>query len=107
MHLWDLQEWGPPRGYNTEPTKIIFVVAPRNVVWADEFFPWMVIQVVTGHQYLGGFIGDREVEKSWLYGNIIGWEESVETLTGVSRKHPQSTYVGLQKSLQQECASMQ
>ena len=26
----------------------------------------------------------------------------METLTGVSRKHPQSTYVGLQKSLQQE-----
>ena len=34
--------------------------------------------------------------------NIKGWSESVEILSGVSRKHPQSAYTGLQKSLQQE-----
>ena len=39
--------------------------------------------------------------------NITGWAESVETLACVSRKHPQSAYVGLQKSLQQEWAFMQ
>ena len=33
---------------------------------------------------------------------VEGWAESVETLAGVSRKHPQSAYAGLQKSLQQE-----
>ena len=30
-HLRDLQARGPPRGYYQEPTKIILVVAPRNV----------------------------------------------------------------------------
>ena len=64
-------------------------------------------QVVTGHQYLGGFIGDREVEKKWLAGKITGWAESLETLTGVCHKHPQSAYAGLQKSLHQEWAFVQ
>ena len=39
--------------------------------------------------------------------NIKGWTESVEILAGVSRKHPQSAYAGLQKSLQQEWAFVQ
>ena len=30
-HLWDLQARGPKRGYFLEPTKRIFVLAPRNV----------------------------------------------------------------------------
>ena len=38
---------------------------------------------------------------------IKGWTDSVEILAGVSRKHPQSAYEGLQKSLQQEWAFVQ
>ena len=38
---------------------------------------------------------------------ITGWAESVETLAGASRKHPQSAYSGLQKSLQQDWAFVQ
>ena len=62
----DLQARGPPRGYFPEPTKIILVVASRNVARAGEFFQRMGIKVVTGSQYLGGFIGYGEAEKSWL-----------------------------------------
>ena len=67
----------------------------------------MRIKVVMGHIYLGGFIGDSEAEKRWMFGKFTGWAESVETLAGFSHKHPQSAYAGLQKSLQQEWASMQ
>ena len=38
----------------------------------------------------------------WLAENIKGWTESVEILAGVSCKHLQSSYAGLQKLLQQE-----
>ena len=38
---------------------------------------------------------------------VEGWEESVRTLAGVDRKHPQSAYAGLQKPLQQEWAFVQ
>ena len=58
---------------------------PRNLARAEEFFRGMGIQVVTGHQYLGGFIGDREAEKRCLADKITGWAESVETLAGFSR----------------------
>ena len=36
-----------------------------------------------------------------------GWTESIATLAGVSLKHPQSAYAGLQKSLQQDWALVQ
>ena len=35
-------------------------------------------------------------------GKVAGWTESMETLAGVSRNHPQSAYAGLHKSLQQD-----
>ena len=59
-------------------------MAKRNVARAKKFFWGMGIKVVAGHQYLGGFIGDREAEKRCLADKITGWAESVETLAGVS-----------------------
>ena len=67
----------------------------------------MGIKVVTGNRYHGGFIREREAEKRWLAGKVAELAESVETLAGVSRKHLQSAYAGMQKSLQQEWAFMQ
>ena len=42
-----------------------------------------------------------------MEGKVEGWSESVETLAGVSCKHPQSVYSRLQKSIQQEWAFVQ
>ena len=106
-HLRDLQARGPVQGYYPEPTKIILVVAPGNVAWVEEHFRGLGIRVVTGHRYLGGYIRDKEVEGRWLVAKIKGWTESVDILAGVSQKHPQSSYAGLQKSLQQEWAFVQ
>ena len=106
-NLWDLKVKGPPRGYFPEPIKSILVVDPRNVSQVEEFFRGMGLKVVTWSRYLGGLIGEGEAEKSCLYGKVAGWAESVKNLTGVSRKHPQSAYSGLQKSLHQEWEFMQ
>ena len=103
-HFWDMQARGPPRGYFPDPTKSILVVAPGNVTRAEDFLQGMVMQIVTGSRYLGGFIRDGAAEKSWLSGKFEVWAESVGTLAGVSRKHLQSAYAGLQKSFQQEWA---
>ena len=62
-HLWDLQAQGQVRGYYSEPTKSILVVAPGNVARVEDFFWGMGIQVVTGHRYIGGFIVDGEAEE--------------------------------------------
>ena len=69
---------------------------------AGAYFRGMGIKVVTGSRYLGGYIGERAAEAAWVQGKVEGWAASVKTLAGVARKHPQSAYAGLQKSLQQE-----
>ena len=106
-HIWDLQAWGPPRGYFLEPTKSILVMTLRNVTRVKEFFHRMDIKVVTGHRYLGGFIGESKGEKRWLAGKVTVWADSVETLTGVSHKHPQSANAGPHNSIQKEWALIQ
>ena len=67
----------------------------------------MGVQVVTGSLHLGIFIGKRETEDQCIKAKVEGWAKSVRTLAGVARKHPQSAYAGLQKSLQHEWAFMQ
>ena len=57
-HFQDMQAQGPARGYYPDPTKSILVVAPGNVAQAEEHFRRLGIQVVMGHRYLGGFLGD-------------------------------------------------
>ena len=101
-HFRDLQARGPARGYYPETTKSILVVAPRSVAQAEEHFRGLGIRVVTGHRYLGGFVGDADAERDWLQEKIRGWSESVKVLAGVAHKHPQSAYAVLNKSLQQE-----
>ena len=62
---------------------------------------------MTGNIYLGGFVGEREPEAIWIKEKVEGWAESVWTLAGVARKHPQYAYAGLQKSLRQEWSFVQ
>ena len=101
-HFQYLQSRGPIRGYYPEPTKSILVVAPGNFARAEENFRGLGIRVVTGHRYLGGFRGDAAAEREWLEKKVQRWKESVVTLAGVDLNHPQSSYAGLQKTLQQE-----
>ena len=46
-------------------------------------------------------------QAQWLGGKIVGWRDFVVTLAGMARRHPQTAYAGLQKSLQQESAFTQ
>ena len=62
-HFQDLQARVPVRGYYPEPTKSILVVAPGNVAQAEEHLRGIGIRVVTGHRYLGGFLGDVSAER--------------------------------------------
>ena len=83
------------------------MVAEKTVPLDNEYFRGMSIQVMTGIQYLGGFIGEWETEARWIHEKVEGCVESVRALAGLARKHPQSAYAGLQKSLQQDWAFMQ
>ena len=65
------------------------------------------MKIVTGSRDLGGFVGERGAERRWVQTKVEGWAESVKKLAGVARKHLQSVYAILQKSLQQEWAFVQ
>ena len=54
----------------------------------EEFFRGMVMKIVTGSHYLGGFIGERSDKDRWLAEKVQGWTELVKTLSGVACKHP-------------------
>ena len=46
-----------------------------------------------------------KASKSWLLEKKVdGWQDLVAIMDGVEVKHPQTAYVGLQKSLHQEWA---
>ena len=75
-------------------------MALGNVARAEEHFRELGIRVVKENRYLGGFIGNADAEREWLRGKVQGWTELVNILAGVAHKHPQSSYAGLQNSLQ-------
>ena len=87
VHLKDLQVRGPPRGYFTEPSKTILVVAPRNMDRAKEFFRGFRITVVNGSRYLGRFIGDRDADTMCLDERAQGWAELLMTSLGMVCYH--------------------
>ena len=89
---------GPPCGYFPEMTKSILVVSPWNVPRAEAFFRGYGLEIVTGSRYIGGFMWSKAAQDLWLGGKVEAWQDSVATLDEVARRHPQTAYVGLQKS---------
>ena len=78
------------------------VIAPLNVARAEDFFPSMGLNVVTGRRYLGGIIGDQIAEAKCLEENVEGWMASLWNLSRMAHSHPETAYTRLQNSFQQE-----
>ena len=78
-----------------------------NNVSSDGIFRVLPFYVYGHILSLGVFVVNRAAEDIWLAKKVQGWTELVKTLSGVSRKHPQSAYAGLQNSLEQEWAFVQ
>ena len=98
----ELQKIGPAYGYFPEPSKSILVVPPAMVERAKEYFRDLHFKVTTGSRYLGGFVGTRSSCEEYVQGKVLSWETSIKDLSQAGEKYPQSTYVGLQKCLQNE-----
>ena len=86
---------GPLRDYFPDLTNIILVVYPRNVTRVGAFFLGCSLQIVTPNCYLGGFVGAKEAQESYLGEKVEGWQDLVSTLAGVACRHPQTAYAGL------------
>ena len=81
---------GPPCGYHPDLTKSILVVSPQNVTGEEALFWRYGIQIVTGSQYLKGFVGNETDKERWLGEKIAGCRDLVTTLAGVACQHPQT-----------------
>jgi hypothetical protein len=78
------------------------IVPPKNKAAAKTEFADKGFRVVTGHRYLGRFIGDQANLDTWLEQKVSDWELPVKDLAGVTTRYPQTAYTGLPKSLQNE-----
>jgi hypothetical protein len=64
--------------------------------------PTRVSRSPQGHRYLGGFLAEKDALKTWIQEKAHIWAEAVKELASAAKNYPQSTYSGLQRSLQHE-----
>ena len=57
---------------------------------------------MTGSRYLEGCLGEEEAQARWFEDKVEVWQDLVVIMARVAGQHPQTAYVDLQKSLQQE-----
>ena len=62
--------------------------------------PEFKFKIVTGHRYLGGFVGETDALHEWLDEKIKKWKHAVDQLTHAAKSVPQAAYAAMQKSLQ-------
>ena len=63
--------------------------------------------MTNGCRYLGGYVGEKHLEKEWIDGKVENWVESIECLSPFASLVPQSTYAGMQRALQHEWTFIQ
>ena len=107
--LLELRDWfallcsrGPAFGYFPEPTKSYVVVNKRWKNEATAIFGDLGVQVVTGHRFLGGFIGSHDEQEEYVLSKVRKWVGHVNVFAEAALTQPQLVYAALTKSLQHE-----
>ena len=72
--LTDMYDWfsllcsrGPAFGYTPQPSKCYVVVAAPFQCQAEDIFGKLGVKIVTGHQFLGGYIGDPLMRDDFVH----------------------------------------
>ena len=94
------------------PIGTIIIIITNNMVAdheaeAKSMFQHLVIKVVNGYCFLGGFIGDRESTKQFLDNKITGWVNNLLKLSKAAESQPQAAFAALSKSMQFEWSYLQ
>ena len=105
----NLKDWlailsteGPRYGYFNQVSKNILIVAPQFVEEAKTEFESMGVKVLTGHKYLGGFVGDEKDKKEWVQTKVEFWVKSIHRISDLAKKDPHCAFTAVSKSLQNE-----
>ena len=98
--------YGPAFGCYPEPTKSFILVNERWRGEANTVFGDLGVQVVTGHKFLGGFIGSHSEREEYVVSKVCRWVGHVNVLTEAASTQRQLAYAALTKSLQHEWSFM-
>jgi len=93
---------GPAFGYFPRPTKSFVVVSERFKGEAEAVFGGLCVHVVTGHKFLGGFIGSLSARDDYVLSKVHKWAGYINILVDVALTQPQLAYAALVHSLQHE-----
>ena len=102
-----LAEQGPAYGYFPEPKKSCLIVTPQFEDEARIVFGDLGVQIVNGHRFLGGVIGDCMIADDFVRKKVAMWVDCVVKLSKAATKSPQAAYTALSKSLQCEWSYLQ
>ena len=107
--LRDLYDWlallcsrGPAFGYSPQPSKCFVVVAAPFQHQAEDIFGDLGVRIVTGHRFLGGYIGDPAMRDDYVLQKVQQWCKYVRTFAAIASSQPQAAFVAVTKSLQFE-----
>ena len=57
-------------------------------------------KVKSGNRYLGGFVGEKDLETQWVKDKIHSWASAIEELSTIAMFIPQTAYAAVQRALQ-------
>ena len=83
-------------------TKSFVVVNERWKSDAAAVFGDLGVQVVTGHRFLGGFIGSPMERDEYVMSKVDRWVRHIDVLSEAASSQPQLAYTVLSRSLQHE-----
>jgi hypothetical protein len=102
--LTRLTKLGKPYGYYVKPNKCQLITKHSDSArYQFEDSPLASkVKITNGNGFLGGHIGINTDFYQWLSNKVQDWAHGIAAITTAAASYPQSTYTGLQKSLQQE-----
>ncbi len=81
-----LCEIGPAYGYFSEPSKSALITKRDNFNEAELQLEDFGFTIVSGHRYVGGFVGKEEARlPGWLEEKIEEWEFAIDQLTHAAK----------------------
>ena len=75
---------GPDFGYIPQPAKSALIVNPNNMPEAQKLFGDLGLQIVSGHLFLGRFVGDQKDMVEYVESEVNKWVHYIEQLVRVS-----------------------
>ena len=83
-------------------SKTVLVVGSSDLERASDLFRDLGISVVTGSQFLGGFVGERSLAADFVSNKVRVWCECIQSLSDVAISESQASFAALARSLQFE-----